>query len=216
MTHPVGRAYDVNAELYASLFLSDLDQDSQSTRWLTTFAEIAAERRGQVVDLGCGPGSAVRYLSELGLTVTGIDLSPGQIAQARQAFPELSFQVGDLTALRFADSSLGGIVSRYSLIHLHPSDLNDVLAEWFRALEPGAPVFVAFFGSKSADAHGTPFDHAVVTAYELFPAAVGRQIEEAGFTGVELQTTPIPDGGRPFDHTTILARKPGSRVRRRR
>lgn len=210
MTDSVREAYDANAELYASLFLNELDRDAQSTRWLTMFAELAAERRGRVVDLGCGPGSAARFLSEFGLTVTGVDLSPGQVAQARQAFPELDFEVGDLTTLQFAESSLGGIVARHSLIHLNPSRLGDVFVEWFRALEPGAPVFVSFFGSKSADAHGTPFDHKVVTAYELFPAAISELVQGAGFTEVELEATPIPEGGRPFDHVTILARKPVS------
>ena len=205
---PVRIAYDANAELYASLFLDELDRDTQSMRWLTEFAEAAAERRGRVVDLGCGPGSVVRFLSGFGLTVTGVDLSPGQVAQAQRAFPKLAFEVGDLTRLEFASSSLGGIVARHSLIHLHPSDLGSVFVEWFRALETGAPVFVSFYGSRSSDAHGTPFDHKVVTAYELFPAEVARLIQGAGFTDVEVEAIPIPKGGRPLDHATILARKP--------
>ncbi len=212
MLHPVREAYDANAELYASLFLSELDRDTQSTRWLATFAELAAERRGPVADLGCGPGSVAHHLSELGLTVIGIDLSPGQIAQARLAFPHLDVEVGDLAALRFADASLGGIVARHSIIHLQPSDLSTVFVEWCRVLEPGAPVFVSFFGSRSAEAHGTPFDHKVVTAFELFPAVVGRQLQDAGLTDVQLEAIPIPEGGRPFDHVTILARKPGPRA----
>ncbi len=208
MTHPVREAYDTNAELYASLFLHELDRDTQSTRWLTTFAAIAADSRGEIVDLGCGPGSAVHFLSQQGLTATGIDLSPGQVAQARHAFPDLAFEIGDLTALRFDDASLGGIVSRYSLIHLPPSDLARVFVEWFRALEPGAPVFIAFFGSRSVEAHGTPFDHKVVTAYELSPAVLTDQLEAAGFADVEQEAVAIPEGGRPYDHATILARKP--------
>lgn len=208
MTELVREAYDANAEQYASLFLNELDRDTQSTKWLAEFTRLAAARRGRIADLGCGPGGTVHHLTSRGLAATGIDLSPAQIAQARRAFPDLHFEVGDLTTLPFEDASLGGIVSRYSLIHLHPSDLDDVFVEWFRALEPGAPVFVSFFGSTSADAHGTPFDHKVVTAYELFPARVGQQLRDAGFTCIELESTPRPEGGRPFDHATILGRKP--------
>jgi len=202
-------AYDANAELYASLFLNELDRDAQSRKWLAAFAELAAQRSGPVADLGCGPGSVVNHLCGLGLTATGFDLSPGQIAQAREAFPDLQFDVGDLSELEFANSSLGGIVSKYSLIHMPPSDLYGVFKEWLRALEPRAPVFVSFFGSRSAEAHGTPFDHKVVTAYELFPASVAQQLQDAGFTNVEVESNPIPEGGRPFDHATVLARKPG-------
>lgn len=208
MTDPVRDAYDSNAELYASLFLHELDGDRQSTSWLAAFAELAARQPGPIVDLGCGPGSVVNHLHKLGLTATGIDVSPGQIAQARLAFPDLQFEVGDLQTLEFADSSLGGIVSRHSLIHLQPSDLDGVFAEWFRALEPGAPVFVSFFGSRSPDAHGRPFDHKVVTAYEFFPTTIATQLRDAGLADVEVEAIPIPEGGRPFDHVTMLARTP--------
>lgn len=214
MSDLVRDAYDANAELYASLFLNELDLDTQSTRWLADFAELAAECSGQVVDLGCGPGSVVNHLSRLGLTATGTDISPGQVMQAREAFPDLHFDVGDLAKLEYADSSLGGIVSRHSLIHIDPDALGDIFAEWFRAMEPGAPVFVSFFGSRSAEAHGTPFDHKVVTAYELFPATVAHQLQGAGLTPVEIEANPIPEGGRPFDHATVLARKPFDPTRR--
>ncbi len=116
--------------------------------------------------------------------------------------------MGDLTALNYADSSLGGIVSRYSVIHLPPARLTEVFEEWIRALEPGAPVLVSFFGSLSAEAHGTPFDHKVVTAYELFPATIAQQLQDAGFTDVEIGTRPPPEGTRPFNQGTVLARKP--------
>ncbi len=209
MPNPVRDAYDANAELYASLFLGELDRDTQSTSWLSSFAEIAAQRSGPVADLGCGPGSVVNHLCALGLTAIGFDLSPGQITQFRAAFPDLQFEVGDLTDLEFADGTLAGIVSRHSLIHMPPSDLGPVFEEWQRALQSQAPVFVSFFGSRSAAAHGTPFDHKVITAYELFPATVRQQLHDAGFVGIEVEATPIPEGGRPFDHVTILARKPG-------
>ena len=103
-----------------------------------------------------------------------------------------------------------GSSRRYSIIHLHPSGLDDVFADWFRVLEPGAPALVEFFGSRSGDAHGAPFDHKVATAYELFHADVGRRLQTVGFAEVEIEATPTPEGGRPYDHTTILARKSSS------
>jgi hypothetical protein len=67
---------------------------------------------------------------------------------------------------------------------------------------------VSFFGSLTADAHGTPFDHTVVTAYELFPATVALLMRDAGFADIEIGVLDPPDGGRPFTQTTVLARKP--------
>lgn len=201
----VGDAYDEKAELYASLFLHELRNDEQSLRALERFAPLVSDG-ARVLDVGCGPGGLVQHLVELGLDASGVDLSPGQIAQARAAFPERRFEVGDLTDLQVDDGSLGGITSKYSIIHLDCARLGDTFSGWRRALQAGAPLFLSFFGSRSAEAHGTPFDHKVVTAYELWPPTVSSLLDAAGFVDVETTATPIPPGGRPFDHVTMLAR----------
>ncbi len=90
MMDEVRDSYDSMAELYASLFLTNLDGDTCTQDWLAAFAKLAAPRSGPVADLGCGPGHVVNHLSELGLTVIGYDLSPGQIGQARRRFQTCS------------------------------------------------------------------------------------------------------------------------------
>ncbi len=210
MADEVRDSYDAMSKLYAELFLNGLDGDTNAREWLAKFATGAATQSGPVADLGCGPGPVVHHLSELGLAAVGYDISPGQIKEARQAFPQSEFHVGDLGALDIADSSLGGIVSRYSLIHMVPSLISGVLEEWMRVLEPGAPVLVSFFGAVTEDAHGTAFDHKVVTAYALFPATIAQELRDAGFTQIEVGVVPPPEGGRPLDQATLMAHKPGS------
>ena len=61
-----------------------------------------------------------------------------------------------------------------------------------------------------AEAHGSPFDHAVVTAYELFPPTMVRLLQDAGFTHVQFGVCDPPDGARPLDHATVFARKRGT------
>ena len=210
MTDEVRDSYDAMAELYTKLALGEIDRRPLDRDWLATFAELAASRDGAVADLGCGSGHVVNHLSELGLTAIGYDLSPGLIVEARREFPDGQFHVGDLTALDMADSSLGGIVARYSLIHMLPSRLDSVFHEWMRVLEPGAPVLVSFFASPSAEAHGTPFDHAVVTAYALFPTTIASRLQVAGFVDVEVAVRNPFDGERALEHGTVLAQKPST------
>ena len=88
--------------------------------------------------------------------------------------------------------------------------LTDAFREWFRVLKPGAPVLVAFFASSSAVNHGLPFDHAVVTAYELFPETVVAEMRIVGFDSFDVSTRKPQDGERPLDHGTILARRGSS------
>lgn len=54
---------------------------------------------GRVCDLGCGSGWIASHLTRLG-DVTGIDYSPGGIEVAKRSFPNVHFEVGDLTTYR--------------------------------------------------------------------------------------------------------------------
>lgn len=207
MIEEVRDGYDERAEEYTAHAIGEFERVRSDRASLAAFAELAASHHGDAADLGCGPGYITQHLSEHGLSVVGYDISPALIDEARRAYSELQFHVGDFTALEAHDGSFGGIVSRYSLIHTVPSRLASVFAEWQRVLEPGAPLLLSFFASPSADRHGTPFDHAIVTAYELFPPTIELQLRDAGFTDMDVGIrSPLP-GARPLDHGTILARK---------
>ena len=65
-------------------------------------AEVAG--RGEVCDMGCGPGHVARYLRDIGTTVFGLDFSPRMVEQARQLNPDISFRQGNMLALRHSGS----------------------------------------------------------------------------------------------------------------
>lgn len=205
----VARAYDEVADLYASLFMRDLIDDTDARPWMGDFVERAAGLKGPVADLGCGPGHGVDFLSDAGLEAVGIDLSPRQLAQARAAFPHGDFRLGDLAALAFDDGTLGGILARYSIIHLEPARLDAVFGEWARVLAPGAPALLFFFASRRVADHGEPFDHRVATAYELFPETIAQGLERAGFTRCRVGSAPPPSGARPLDKGAVLVVRDG-------
>jgi ubiquinone/menaquinone biosynthesis C-methylase UbiE len=200
-------SYDARAEEYAAFALGDLDRVTTDREWLAEFAELAALRDGIVADLGCGSGHVTNHLSQLGLTAIGYDIAPAMIATAERTFPNSNFEVGDITILEIADSSLAGIVARYSFIHLAATQLPQLFRAWSRMLQPEAPVLVSFFAASSADRHGSPFDHAIATAYELFPATIASELQDAGFDRIKVGLRGPLRGERPLDHGTILARQ---------
>lgn len=206
MSDAVRDGYDRVAKQYAELFLSDLEDQPLARKRLAAFADQVAPG-GLVADLGCGPGHVSNFVTNLGLTTVGYDLSPATIAEAHQAFPELDFHVGDLTALAVADHAFAGIISRYSIIHMDPDRLADAFTEWMRVLMSGAPVYVSFFAALTPEGHGEAFDHAAVTAYGLFPDDVVAEMRVVGFEHFEVAILPPPEGGRPFEQATILARR---------
>lgn len=208
MSDQIRDSYDAMSELYVAVNRGALDGEGNRLReWLARFAEMAALGDSPVADLGCGPGFVTQHLTELGLDMRGFDLSPALIAEAQSMFPELDVQVADFTALDLPDASFAGILTRYSLIHSQPSDLASTFVEFGRLLKPDAPIHVSFFAASSAEEHGTPFDHKVVTAYALFPATIAGELERAGFDRLEVDVIGPRQGERQLDHAIIHARR---------
>ncbi len=73
---------------------------------------------GKALDLGCGMGQNSVWLAQRGWTVTGVDISPGAIADARSAAKAARlravFEVADITAWRPA-SRFDLVVSTFAL-----------------------------------------------------------------------------------------------------
>lgn len=99
---------------------------------------------GPVIDLGCGPGRVTAYLAQRGVDVSGIDLSSQMVQAAGEAHPDLSFEVGSLTAIPAPDQSYGAAVLWYSIIHTPLEGLGEVWAELRRVLRPGSEVLIGF------------------------------------------------------------------------
>ena len=104
-----------------------------------------------VLDCGGGPGRYSIALAQRGYTVTLFDLSPELLAMAREKVAEAgvtlaSFEQGTATNLtRFPDDTFDAVLVMGPLYHLlDESDRRQALAEAYRVVKPGGPVFAAF------------------------------------------------------------------------
>ncbi|MGW3009306.1 class I SAM-dependent methyltransferase [Streptomyces sp. NPDC001219] len=200
-------AYDAVADLYAELARDALDALPLDRAVLAAFAELAPRSgAGPVAELGCGPGYVTAHLRDLGLEVFGIDLSPVMIDIAREAYPDLRFEVGSMDALDLADGTLGGIVSWYSVIHTPPEEVPSYFAEFRRVLAHDGPLLLAFFESEGEPV--TAFDHKVATAYRWPVDDLARLAAEADFLEVGRMLRE-PHEGERFRRGHLLMRKGG-------
>src|SRR3954453_6417069 len=132
----VRTSYDRVADNYVELNLGDIT----TYPWLRTAIDgFAAAVHGlsPVLDVGCGPGTVTAYLAERGLDVSGVDLSPRMIENARRLHPQCRFSVASATDLDLGEASLGGVLGWWSLFNLPRDVLPQVLALFARALKPG-------------------------------------------------------------------------------
>ncbi|MFO7190618.1 MULTISPECIES: class I SAM-dependent methyltransferase [Thermocrispum] len=156
--------------------------------------------KGLVLDVGCGPGHWTHWLRLQGVKVAGIDPAQEFIAHARQHYPDADFRLGRAEHLDHADGSLAGILAWYSLIHLPPPCIPDVLAEFARALKPNGGLLLGFFTGDKVE----PFDHQVTTAYYWPVDELEQLVRDAGFDVLRKETRKDTDAR---SHGAISARR---------
>jgi 2-polyprenyl-3-methyl-5-hydroxy-6-metoxy-1,4-benzoquinol methylase len=81
-TKSVCESYDRVADEYARRIFGELEHKPFDRELLNRFAAQVGDK-GEVCDMGCGPGHIARYLHQAGARVVGLDLSPRMIENAR-------------------------------------------------------------------------------------------------------------------------------------
>jgi SAM-dependent methyltransferase len=99
----------------------------------------------RVLDVGCGSGRLAVALASLAAHVTGVDLTPAMLEQARglqaqAGAPNINWLEADSTALPVADGAFDLVVSQ-AMFH-HAADPAATLAEMYRACAPGGRIAV--------------------------------------------------------------------------
>jgi SAM-dependent methyltransferase len=142
-----------------------------------------------VVELGCGTGVPVGRLLSGRYAYTGIDASPGMLAQARQAVAEdATLRHDDMHSVDFPSSSLGAVVAFYSISHTpreqHASLLQRI-ATWLR---PGGVFAGNLHYRDDPDDFTENWLGAGPMRWSGFDGATNRHLlMEAGFVVVECE-----------------------------
>lgn len=108
---------------------------------------LAEPRRSDVaLDIACGPGLVTCAFAPKVAKIEGIDITPQMIDEARKrqeaaALTNMSWRVGSIAALPYADDSFDLIVTRYSFHHF--TQPRQALAEMLRVCRPGGMVLIA-------------------------------------------------------------------------
>lgn len=119
--------------------------------------ELSGLREGErLVDIGCGPGTAVEHARALGAEVIGVDPASVMLRIARlrwRARPVVSWRIGAAESLP-VEADWAHIVWSLSTVH-HWSDVNAGLVEAKRVLAPGGRLFVLERLIQDTSAAGT-------------------------------------------------------------
>jgi ubiquinone/menaquinone biosynthesis C-methylase UbiE len=132
----IERMYDNVAEEYSEAFFGEHEKKPKDQEILHRFAQEIGDR-GPVWDFGCGPGQTAEYLKNLGIEISGLDLSERLLEQARTIHPEIHFRRGNILELEFGNDSIAGVVAFYAMVHFTEEQVGIAFREAFRVLQPG-------------------------------------------------------------------------------
>ena len=186
VTHSTRESYDRLANEYARRMFHELQHKPIDRELLDRFAAKVG-RRGEICDMGCGPGQVARYLRDAGETVFGLDLSPQMLEQARQYNPDISFREGNMLSLDLTSGTLAGIAAFYAIVNIPKESLPLVFREMRRVLQPGGPLLLAFHcGDEILHADELWGRPVAIDFFFFQPLAIRQYLEAAGFAVEEI------------------------------
>jgi SAM-dependent methyltransferase len=179
-------SYDRVAANYADEFFSELERKPFDRELLDTFAE-SVRGRGEVCEIGCGPGHISRYLQDRGATMRGIDLSREMVKWARRLNPDISFAQGNMLALDLPEASLAAVVSFYAIIHIERDEVVRALQEMSRVLKPGGLLLLSFHAGEGQLHRAEWYNEPISIDVILFDSdEMSAYLETAGFEAVKI------------------------------
>ena len=139
-------------------------RNPKSNRRIVAVADLDATQH--VLDIGCGPGAAVRAAAAAVARAVGVDRSKSMIEIARRrsgGHDNVGFQVAAAEQLPFPNQSFDRVWTIHAFHHWEEPEAG--LAESLRVLRPGGEFLI--IESEASGSHGVSAERAAEIAVEL-------------------------------------------------
>jgi ubiquinone/menaquinone biosynthesis C-methylase UbiE len=115
----------------------------------------------EILDVGCGSGTALEPLVARGCVVTGLDPASEEISVARERYPDIKLLQGTAEQLPFPENSFDGAICAQAF-HLFDQQL--AMSELLRVVRPGRPVAIWWSVLSTTERAREAHEHASLRA----------------------------------------------------
>jgi len=186
-------AYDANAREWQEAF-----RMKRPVTEARRFAEYAG-RGALIADVGCGPGSDLRLLTDVGLHPIGIDASQGALDFARLLLPRHPLILSPFQDLPFDDDTFDGLWLSSAFTHLPRADWPSVFAHVMSKRRAGPVYFSCYRGTADMEEVQDPI-LGTIHRSQATEDEVERMLSAHGLLDVRIDVRgdPIVDRRRPW------------------
>ena len=205
----IENCYDTVAREYAEFFTEEHEKKPQDQEVLKRFAQLLAGRR-PAWEFGCGPGHTAQYVANLGIEISGLDLSEKIIEQARVSHPKIPFRKGNMLDLDFEDNSIAGVLSFYAIVHFTADQVLKAFQEIYRVLQPnGLYLFTYHIGEETVHVEEFLGKHVDINWMFFKSDFIMGCLQKTGFESIEvIERDPYPDVEYQSKRAYVIAVKP--------
>jgi ubiquinone/menaquinone biosynthesis C-methylase UbiE len=205
----VENLYDSIAKEWAETFSGEHEKKPKDQEILHRFSQEIGNRR-PVWDFGCGPGNTAKYLKDLGIEISGLDLSEKILEQARAIHPRIHFRKGNILELEFDDDSIAGVVAFYAIIHFTEEQVGTAFREVFRVLQPGGVfLFTYHIGEKTIHLEEFLGKKVDIDVMLFTTELIFSCLKDSGFEKIEIiEREPSPEVEYQSRRAYVFAKKP--------
>lgn len=194
-------SYDKNAKeftTFTTIFRGKLK------KWIDFFIT-QFPKGSSILDVGCGAGRDALYLTNKGLSVTGIDFSERLVEIAKKKVKSGKFLVMDFEKLSFPKNSFDGIWASASLYHVPRENLLGVLNKLNLVLKNGGLFFSLYRIGEGERFTKEKRGNAVLERFCAYyqPQEIDNLLNKAGFNNIKSELDLIETG----DWVGVFARK---------
>lgn len=165
-----------------------LDASVQHAQYEATYDALPSSRDTAIADLGCGKGEWLAWMASKGFRhLTGVDLSPADLAIARQNDPARTWVQEDvITFLESQNAAFNLLHAKDIIEHFTKDEFIRFLTAARSALKPGGELWLLTFNAQSplssAIRYGD-FTHEI----GLTPASMAQCLRACGFSHISVQ-----------------------------
>jgi len=143
----------------------------------------------RVLDVGCGAGRDMAWMETRGATVTGIDLSSGMLARAREIVRGELLEM-DMRHLDLPDGHFDGVWCCASLLHLPKTQAPIALTKMRRVLVPDGTLYLGVQEGEGEVWENAPYGSVERLFARYTSTEADTLLSNTGYTVIERGSSP--------------------------